>query len=255
MLVAAVVLDPGSSGPALEALDGQDRRPDDVTVVDPSRAGRASAVGEALRAPGPASADWVWLLDAGVIPEAGALEALLAPLESLGSLTPPVLLAGRVLGRDGQLDASAAPWPRLTDKETAVEAVAHRLVSIRAARHGSLLVSRAAVGEHAPPRADYVTEGDDLEWTGRLLRGARGYLVPRSVAHRSDPGAGALRDGSERHYRDVRNRVDMLRRDVWDGDERLWFGLTLAQDVGRELCSPAARRTTLRAVRDGLARR
>jgi len=250
MPVAAIVLDPDAAGHALRAVEGQTRPPDAVLPVGTSPAGRAAALTEALRLPEAAAADWVWILDAGVAPEPDALAELLAPLDGLGSLTAPSLLAGKVVGLDGALDAAAAPWQRLTDKETAVEATAHRLVSIRAARHGSLLVDAAAVRRHGAPRATYVTSGDDLEWTGRILKAERGYLVPASVAVRHAPLA-----ADDRGYLDVRNRVDMLRSGVWDGDERLWFGLTLAQDVARGVGTRSRRASVLRGVRDGLSGR
>jgi rhamnopyranosyl-N-acetylglucosaminyl-diphospho-decaprenol beta-1,3/1,4-galactofuranosyltransferase len=256
--VAAVVLDPPCDATrrpdVLAAIEAQSR-PVEEALRMASEHGRAVAVRRALESSAAAAADWIWLLDAGVVPQPDALDALLAPLDSMGTLVAPLVMSGKVMTEHGSVDAAAAPWPRLTDKETAIEAAAHRLVSIRAARHGSLLVHRSAIERYGLPRADYVTEGDDLEWTGRILKRERGYLVPRSVAFRRGP---VTDERPERRYRDMRNRVDMLRRDVWDGDERLWFGLMIAQDLVREL-GPRARRSSraviLRAVRDGLTGR
>ncbi len=231
MRVAAVVvaLDRAADRAAQAAVEAQTRPVDEVLVRPSAR--------DALD-PAPPVADWLWLLAAGVVPEPGALQGLLAPLSSLGPLAAPALLSGKVVAADGALDPSAAPWHRLTDKETAVEATARRLVSIRAARYGSLLVHSDAIARHAPPRAGFAGAGDDLEWTGRILRDGRGYLVPQSVAIRRTPAGGA---GAPR-YRELRNRASMLRGDVWDGDERLWFGLMLARDVARGIRVRTTRR-------------
>jgi GT2 family glycosyltransferase len=183
----------------------------------------------------------------GVAPAATALEELLSPLGALGALGDPPLLSGKVVGPDGRLDGALAPWPRLLARELAITGAEHRLAALRAARYGSLLVHRRAVEEHGPPRADFAGAGDDLEWTGRILRDHPGYLVPRSVAVRS--GGSATPDVTAF----TRNRVRILRGDGWQGQEKAWFAFLLAQDAARELSArPARAPRLLRAVGRGL---
>jgi len=257
-MVGALLLpaaDPEGRRRLLESVAGQTRSPDSVRVLEPAPRGRAWAFAEALNRPeSEPEPTWFWLLDGAAIPEPDALERLLAPLGQLGPLPPPVLLAGKVIGAAGDLDPERAPWPRLLQKEVSLDACERHLVSVRAARHGSLLVHRRALERHGPPRADYVDDGEDLEWTARMLRTETGYLVPASRALRLDTTPTA-HESSVRRRRDLRNRVNMLRGSAWDGEEKLWFGFLLAQDVVGDLRRerrPAALRAALGAVSDGL---
>jgi hypothetical protein len=163
------VLPDGGHG-AHEAIGRQTRPPDElVTAADLGR-----------------QVDWLWLVDGSTAPEPTALERLLEALELLGSLTPPVLLASKVVTPDGSPDPGSLPIPQILDSDLAVAACERHLLSIRVARRGSLLVHRRGLPHAGPERA--------LEWTARLLRDAPGFLVPQSVAvrspvRRSDVGA------------------------------------------------------------------
>lgn len=230
--------------PASVELSAQTRAPDAIVAVEPGRAGLSQAVAEAAGG----GASWVWLVDGAVTPEPGALEALLALLPVLDALGDPPLLAGKVVGADGRLDRALPPWPRLLAREVAIIGAEHRVAALRAARYGSLLVHVRAVQRHGPPRVDFAGAGDDLEWTGRLLRDEPGYLVPSSVAVRRAPPAGAGNGAAL-----MRNRVRILRGDGWGGQEKAWFAFLAAQDAARELTQrPVAAPGLLRAVGRGL---
>lgn len=226
-------------------LDSQTRGPDDRVDVGAGRAGLADAV----RAAAATGADWLWLVDASVTPSPTALEELLALVGSVEALGDPVLFAGKVVGHDGRLDLTRPPWPRLLARELAMAGADHRLAALRAARYGSLLVHRRAVELHGPPRPDFAEMGDDLEWTGRVLRDEPGYLVPRSVATRARP----LPSGSDLGDADVRNNVRILRGDGWRGQEKAWFGFLFAQDLTQRVAAqPGTAPRLLRAVGRGL---
>jgi len=219
-------------------LDTQTRGPDDTVEVGPGRAGLADAV----RAAAATGATWLWLVDARVRPDPAALEELLAPLPSAGALGDPVLFAGKVVGADGRLDSDAPPWLRLAARELAMAGADHRLAALRAARYGSLLVHRRAVQRHGAPRPEFADAGDDLEWTGRLLRDEPGYLAPRSVAVRE-------RGGRPDPHAFARNRVRILRGDAWRGHEKAWFAFHFAQDLlGQISARPAEAPRLLRAL-------
>lgn len=228
--------------PAEVGLDDQTRAPDDTITVGPGRAGLADAV----RAAAATGATWLWLVDARVRPDPAALEELLAPLAHLDALSDPVLFAGKVVGADGRLDRDAPPWPRLLARELAMVGADHRLAALRAARYGSLLVHRRAVEQHGAPRPEFAGAGDDLEWTGRVLRDEPGYLAPRSVAVRE-------RDGQPDPLAFAANRVRILRGDGWRGQEKAWFGFLFAQDLSRRISArPGEAPRLVRALGRGL---
>jgi len=168
------------------------------------------------------AAEWLWLVEDGVAPEHGALGAFAAVLDDLGDLPAPMLLTGKVLTGYGDLHLASEPVLPLLDRAVAVAAARRRLVSVRMARWGSLLVHRDAIARHGPPRADFAAGADDLEWTARILRDAPGYLVPRSVARRAGP---------LRRPRHARNRLRMLRSDAWVAQEPVWWAFMLAVDL------------------------
>ena len=236
-----------SSAPAaLAVLAAQTRRPDVAVAQGGSwRAAIAAGAGQGT--------DWLWLLEGDVEPEPEALARLVAPLEDLGDLPAPALLAGKVLGPDGHLHADSAPWIPLLDRAGVVAAARRRLVALRLARWGSLLVHRGALARHGLPREGFAGGADDLEWTSRVLRDDAGYLVPRSVAVRVTPARGPSLSPSE-----VRDRVRMVRGDGWVGHEPVWFAFMLGVDAVRDLrATPRPRTATrlLRAVSSGLAAR
>lgn len=199
-----------------------------------------------MRAAAATGATWLWLVDARVRPEPAALEELLAPLPSAGALGDPVLFAGKVVGADGRLDRDAPPWPRLLARELAMAGADHHLAALRAARYGSLLVHRRAVEQHGPPRPEFAGAGDDLEWTGRVLRDVPGYLAPRSIAVRE-------RDGQPDPVAFTANRVRILRGDGWRGQEKAWFGFLFAQDLSQRISArPSEAPRLVRALGRGL---
>lgn len=228
--------------PARLPPGAQTRSPDDVVEVRAGRAGLADAVREATAT----GATWLWLLDARVRPEPEALGELLAPLPWVGALGDPVLFASKVVGADGRLDQDAPPWPRLLARELAMAGADHRLAALRAARYGSLLVHRRAVERHGPPRPEFAGAGDDLEWTGRVLRDEPGYLAPRSVAVRE-------RDGQPDARAFTANRMRILRGDGWRGQEKAWFAFLFAQElVERVSARPGEAPALVRALGRGL---
>jgi hypothetical protein len=218
----------------------------DVTaIVHPADAATAAAVGTpaisaadwrgSVIAAAPTGASWLWLVAGGVVPAPGALDALLAAVSTTG-VPAPALLASRVVDASGRLEPACAPWIPLHDRAVVMDAAERGLAAIRLARWGSLLVSRAAVERHGPPRAGFAEA--DLEWTGRILRDAHGYLVPGSVATGRPHGLA----GTARRLRD---RARMLRGDGWLPQERLWFAYMTA----RELSPSRSPRATVARLR------
>lgn len=198
---------------AVEALGRQTRAPDAVVLTE-----------KADDAAVPGDCDWVWLLDAGVVPEPDALARLLEALDRLDSRAAPVLLASKVLTPNGFPDRGSLPVPEVFDAELAVDAFDRRLLSLRVARAGSLLVQRRALlGSGGPPRA-----GRELEWTARLLARSPGFLVPASVAVRELAGAQAER---RRGRAGLAGWLRLVLGGALGARERPWFAFRLLEEA------------------------
>jgi hypothetical protein len=184
----------------LQALERQTRAPDQVVTA-------ATANGETR---------WLWLLDGSAVPEPGALESLLEVAERPDPLPSPVLLASKVVMPDGSPDPGSLPVARFLDPDLAVAAVERRVLSIRIARRGSLLVdSRVLEG---------VDSFDlDLEWTSRVLKGRPGVLVPASVAVR--------RSRVEPRRPELRGLLELVVGAGLETREKPWYGFRLAEEM------------------------
>ena len=122
----------------------------------------------------------------GVEPDAGCREALEA---AAAEVPDGVLFAAVVEGDEA--------WPRILDKEEAIEACRHGLVALRAVQPGALLTSLDA--------------RDFASLAAGLARG-RGFLVP---------GARAQRRGGPRRL-SLRARLRLLAASHFTREERLW---------------------------------
>lgn len=197
---ALIVLgDPGAGLQTQEAVERQSVVPSQIRHVQAAAWPQA-----ALQLDTP----WVWLLDAGIVPEPSALDRL---LDAGAHASPqPALLASRVLTPGGALDESARPVVEAMRPERVLEALEAGLLALRATRSGSLLLRADALV--APGMA---TRGMDLEWTARLLTRERGALVPGSVAIRVGDAPTGLA---------ATNLASMLRLlGLLEPRERMWF--------------------------------
>lgn len=138
--------------------------------------------------------DWRFAVAPGVTPSPGCRAALEAARDALPGA---VLVAAHVPGDEA--------WPRILDKEDAIDACRHGLVALRAVQPGALLV-----------RADV----PDFAASAALLAGGRGYLVP---------AASATRTGPPPRIRPLR----LLTAPHWTREERLWQLFRLARRADR----------------------
>ena len=201
--------------------------------------------------------DWLWLMDDDTIPETDALERLLARTATPG-LPSPSLLVSRVVWTDGRLHPMNQPEPSMADMDVFMAAVERGLVPVRGATFPSLLVSRAAVERHGPPRPGFFVWADDIDFTQRILRREPGYLVPDSIAVHKTATAHRPWEGGQRFYYAVRNGVFILRGDTLDRREKVRWLLLVASQVQRFLTVEGVRpwtvRVVLRGLRDGIIR-
>lgn len=224
-VVCAVTLSGASGEAALQmdqAVDRQTRQPDRQLAV---AAGRRDGY-EELRLGLPEETDWLWLLDGSALPEPTALERLLDTLGEAG-LPRPALMASKVIRADGSLDPAALPVAQVIDPDLAVDVFERRLLSLRVARGGSLLVQRSALDAVGSRRPRLSPFHDDLEWTARVLRDRLGLLVPGSVAVR---GAGASGPPPRAAHQEVASRIRLLLGDALDRRDKPWFAFRFVEE-------------------------
>lgn len=264
----------------LEHLDAQTRRPDHVLVVDngstdetpqvlaeradvevlrlEENVGGAGGYARGLRAGLERGFDWIWMLDDDAFAQPGALEAL---VEGVGRAPRrPDLVTGAVRWQDGRLHPMNKPWMRVNRRAEFADAAGHGLVLIRAATSVSTMVTAEALRVHGFPPEHYRVWIDDIEWTGRILREGTGYLVPDSVTiHATPQPRDTIADARGRFYFKVRNQLWLLRAGrSLTGLERLFYGFSYLNAIGRYVRQSESRReallTVARGLRDGLRR-
>jgi rhamnopyranosyl-N-acetylglucosaminyl-diphospho-decaprenol beta-1,3/1,4-galactofuranosyltransferase len=199
--------------------------------------------------------DWLWMLDDDTIVTPEAHRHLVdAAQRSEAAGERPAVLASRVVWDDGGDHPMNVPGPdtrRLGPWPPGLR-------PIRYASFVSILVRREAVTKHGLPLGDYFLWLDDVEFTGRLLRDAPGYLVPASVAHHRTPDPYVPADRPQRFYYAVRNRLFMLRSPAWAPRERYGWARNLVWQTKDFLEQHGRRREAwvilARGVRDGLRR-
>lgn len=261
----------------LSALEAQTRRPDRVLVVDNAS---TDGTGEAVRAEFPAAelvslpdnrgssggfhagleaaragdAEWFWLMDDDTIARSDALAALLAAPTAVADLPPvPMLLASRVVWRDGRLHPMNTPGFERSDVARVVESGAHGLLPLRVTTFVSLLVRRAAIDRHGLPPRHFFIWSDDLEFTARILRHEVGYVVPDSIVeHRTKEAHTAVSAAGERFYFHVRNTLFMVRGSAWNGVEKATLVYLLVGTTVAYLRAAERRRSAFHVVARGL---
>jgi rhamnopyranosyl-N-acetylglucosaminyl-diphospho-decaprenol beta-1,3/1,4-galactofuranosyltransferase len=263
----------------LEALASQRRRPDRILVVDnassdgtgamverdfgavevlrlPTNEGGAGGFHEGMKRAHADGADWLWLLDDDTIPNADALEQLLAAPARLEPGPSPTLLVSKAVWRDGSMHPMNRPGPERRRLERVIDGAQRGLVPVRFATFVSLLVERGAIDRHGLPLKHFFMWSDDIEYTSRVLTTERGYLVPTSVVvHKTKTAHTAMTSPPDRFYFHVRNTVFMIRGARRRRRDRLVSGWVLVTSIAESLSrdpSAARVRAVLRGLRDGL---
>jgi hypothetical protein len=208
--VPSVIAVTAVARPQLEARVAEQERAPDAVVRSASVL--SSGMAEALEA-GP---DWLWILDGTALPRPAALARLLERVGDHGDVPAPDALASAVLAADGSVATSHAPRFRRGETDLAMRAALVRMLPVRAARAGSLLVRADAARDAAPPPPDLDAPAAALAWTARMLHGGAGYLVPASLAD----AAPAPERAAEA---DVRAVAALLADGGFDLRERVWL--------------------------------
>lgn len=200
--------------------------------------------------------EWLWLMDDDTLTVPSTLGALLDGVRRAPG-REPLLVCSEVRWKDERLHPMNGPVPRWRDRGHLAEAAGRGLLSVRFATFVSLALRREAIDRFGLPLAHYFIWGDDVEFTARVLRHERGYLVPESRVYHwtPEPHRGDSPD-SDRFYYHARNSLQLLRGSSLSGLERLDNGRYYLRTIGRYLRANRGDRRRLRillrGLRDGL---
>jgi rhamnopyranosyl-N-acetylglucosaminyl-diphospho-decaprenol beta-1,3/1,4-galactofuranosyltransferase len=251
-----LVVDNGSTDGTAELVRGTFPQAD--LVVLEANVGGAGGFHAGLARGAARDVHSLWLMDDDTVPTPSALEALLDGRDRGRALGEPVILASKVVWKDGQLHPMNVPAIDNRRWRDALEGVELGLLPLRSASFVSVLIRRDAVERHGLPLRQYHLWFDDMEYTSRILRDELGFFVGQSVACHMTPTRYASVEGSgERFYYAVRNRIFLLRSPALRGIEKLRVLRALADDLTRYLrrnrAAPPAVRVVVRGIAHGLS--
>jgi rhamnopyranosyl-N-acetylglucosaminyl-diphospho-decaprenol beta-1,3/1,4-galactofuranosyltransferase len=235
-LAGVTVVDNASTDGTLEALEGSDLAA--RLAVDYVRlrrnGGGAEGFHYGVRAALSAEPDWIWLMDDDCEPGPSTLEALLSSPRAQDP--DAALLAPLVTTPGGEVLPLNRGWlrPRWFKAPLVGLSPAHWArpeVEVDFTSLVGPLVRRAAAAGTDPPRRDFFIWFDDLEWTARLRRAGRLWLIPGArMIHRDErplPDISPLalaRDLVRGHeFPSLWKRVYGLRNFIWCGRRDGWF--------------------------------
>jgi len=213
-----IVVDNESTDGTLEML--REEYPSVTVVALPENLGATGGFYEAIAAARGTGADWYWLMDDDSIARPTALEELLSAVDRIDGASAPALMCSRVVWRDGNPHVMNRPSVRRRGQRDVANAVRNRMLPVRAATWVSLLLSRDAVERSGMPPVHFFYQADDIEYTARILREARGYFVPESVVEHRTPTQHTAVDDDHRFYYHIRNTILMLRGRAWRWREK-----------------------------------
>lgn len=200
---------------------------------------------------------WLWLMDDDTLVLEDTLAALLAGARRAPGGTP-LVVSSQVLWKDDRLHPMNLGLPRWRCRAGMAEGAARGLLLMRYATFVSVAIRREAIDRFGLPLEQYFIWGDDVEFTARVLRRERGYLVPDSrVYHWTDTPRAPENVTGERFYYHVRNSLLLLRGGSLTPIERVsylrWYVGTIRRYLGaEERGRRVALGVVLRGLRDGL---
>jgi rhamnopyranosyl-N-acetylglucosaminyl-diphospho-decaprenol beta-1,3/1,4-galactofuranosyltransferase len=237
----------------------RERFPDVELLAMKENEGGAGGFHEGMKRAAEGGWDWLWLMDDDTIPTTGALEALLSARNRINGLPEPIMLASKAVWNDGNWHPMNFVGARLSSYPEFLDAGVKGLLTFRMATFVSLLVRTDAVHRYGLPHKHYFIWSDDIEWTARVLRSERGYLVPDSVVHHKTKTAHTAPETGDKFYFAIRNGLYLLRSSSLDWKEKIGHSMVVAEQVRRYLLHerfrPHALRIVGRGVRHGLTRR
>ncbi|KAF0260025.1 N-glycosyltransferase [Clavibacter michiganensis subsp. michiganensis] len=254
-----VVIDNASTDGSADVIRA--RFPEVALTTLPTNTGGAGGFTAGIeRALSAHDAELVWLMDDDTVPDPPALEELLRARAVAPRGT--VVLASAVRWTDGRPHPMNTPRTRPSATRASVERAArHGCTPVRTASFVSMMIEVDAIRAHGLPMADYFLWNDDFEYSARLLRRGRGYLVHGStVEHRTRTFGSTDVDPGARFVFEVRNKIWMLRlsRALAPAERVLYAGAALrgwARTIARSADRPLLIRGLVDGIRQGLGRR
>ncbi|PPF56848.1 glycosyl transferase [Clavibacter michiganensis] len=251
-LHAVVVIDNASTDGSGEVI--RERFPDIALTTLPTNTGGAGGFTVGIeRALTEHDAELVWLMDDDTVPDPGALGELLRARAEAPRGT--VVLASAVRWTDGRPHPMNTPRTRPSaSRRSIARAARHGCTPVRTASFVSMMIEADAIRAHGLPMADYFLWNDDFEYSSRLLRHGRGYLVHGStVEHRTRTFGSTDVDPGARFVFEVRNKVWMLTRSrALSPAERVLYSGAALVSWTRTIVRSRDRRLLLGGLVDGL---
>ncbi|MHB1043224.1 MAG: glycosyltransferase family 2 protein [Eubacteriales bacterium] len=192
-------------------------------VKMPENTGGAGGFHEGVKRGYEGGYEWLWLMDDDTIATSTALSFLLDALRKFENEQSPVILASKVIWKDGSIHPMNMPTIKVSDSELLLNAAEKKVVSIRSTSFVSLLLHRHCIEYYGLPIADYFIWNDDVEFTARILKNGFGVLVPSSVVvHKTLIKYMSVNETGARYYYEVRNKLWMLiKSDAWCKKEKI----------------------------------
>lgn len=200
----------------------------------PTNIGGAGGFNKGMSIAAQEKSDWVWIMDDDSIPEVNALEQLLLAQQRLVNKNlNPVILASRVNWTDGSPHPMNFPTLRKDNWQNLYTALAEGCLPLRATSFVSMLLTTQSIHQYGLPIEKYFIWNDDVEYSGRVLRCAQGYLVADSVViHKTRDKYTPFSQSGDRFFYEVRNKVWMIKSsDAWTGTERIRYILILIKNI------------------------
>jgi len=160
-----------------------------LTVIRQENSGSSGGQFTGIKAGFEHGHEWFWCLDDDTIPEPAALERLTA--SPAFSRPETGFLCSLVKWTDCTLHEMNQPY-LAQDTKWVVDFEKHHTVPVQSCSFVSALFSRSAVARAGLPLREMFIWGDDVEYTRRISRSFRGYLVTDSIAlHATATNAGS----------------------------------------------------------------
>ncbi|MDM7989806.1 glycosyltransferase family 2 protein [Arthrobacter sp. zg-Y877] len=215
----------------LSALENQDRRPDEIILVDNgstdgsvamvrrefpgvtvfetgANLGGAGGFAWGIERALAAGHDAAWLMDDDAEPLAGSLRPLVEAMEN--APVRPGFVTSLVVNPEGEPNNGHLP-DFSHDASQQLKATELGGMAVNSASFVGVLIDLVAAAKMPLPFADFFIWFDDAEYTRRLSRGAYGVLLPKSrISH---PEKQNQTDMGGRLYYYIRNNLWLRRQD------------------------------------------